>query len=263
MPFLISLLLLLLSFPGQVTFQEERSYTLFEPGQQKIKGNILFLNGWNMQSEEVCKASALCSLATLKGYRVIIPHMGKSVYASVNTPYTRADYRKLKKLSWITDSLFPALAEKGIHFDPGGNNHLMGLSSGARGAVLLAAQNTELFQSVILLSGDYDQCTDTSDLLMINTYGHYYQNPEVWQSVDNPLKESVKIKADVFIGHGQNDKVVKIQHSLLLEKRLRQFDLEPKRKVQSWFPENEGHDWKFWRKGIVKAFELMEGEAKE
>lgn len=250
-------LLYLFSFRGESQLKKEKDYTLYRVEEGREKGNILFLNGWNMNPEEICRASAICSLAQKYGYNIIVPHMGKSVYASIDTKYTRSDYRQLKKISWLSDSLLPRLQSKGISFQKNGNNHIIGISTGARGAVLFAAKLPDVFQTLILLSGDYDQCIDTNDLLMINTYGHYSLNPKCWKSIDNPLQASSGLKCNVFIGHGKNDKVVKPEHSYLLENKLQNNSLMKSKKIETYFPDAAGHDWKFWREGIERGMEFI------
>jgi S-formylglutathione hydrolase FrmB len=232
--------------------------TILEPVKQKCKGNILFLNGWNMKTEEVCRQSALCSLALENGYRLLFPEMGKSVYASAYFRETRADYGKHKSIQWLSDTLLPQLKSQNIYFEKGGNNHIMALSTGARGAVLLASRLPDYFRSLILLSGDYNQCIDTSDWLMINTYGRFYQHPERWKTIDNPLHASSSLRCNVFIAHGLKDKMVKAEHSYLLEKKLKQNEAMKSYSIQSWYPDSAGHDWSFWRKGIEKGIDFIE-----
>jgi S-formylglutathione hydrolase FrmB len=232
-------------------------FTIIEPQDEKVIGNILFLNGWNMKTEEICLQSTLCSLANKNGYRLIIPHMGKSVYASQYFKETRNDYRKLKTIQWLCDTLLLELKTKGISLENNGNNHIIGLSTGARGAVLVATKQVDVYKSIVLLSGDYDQSIDTTDLLMINTYGRFYQNPERWKSVDNPLFASSNLNCNVFIGHGQKDKVVKAKHAYLLEKKLQTSPIMKSKKIETYFPDSAGHDWKFWREGIERGMEFI------
>lgn len=254
----ISILLSLWLLPPSVHPKKSiAGLTVMEPVNQKCIGNILFLNGWNMKTEEVCRQSELCSLALQKGYRLLFPDMGKSVYASAYYQETRSDYRKHKSIQWLSDTLLPQLKSQNIFFEKGANNHIMGLSTGARGAVLLASRLPDCFRSLVLLSGDYNQCIDTSDWLMINTYGRFYQHPERWKTSDNPLHASSSLNCDVFIGHGQNDKVVKAEHAYFLEKKLYTNPLMKSKKIETYFPDSAGHDWKFWRAGIEKGIAFI------
>jgi S-formylglutathione hydrolase FrmB len=222
-----------------------------------VKGNILFLNGWNMKADELCLHSSLCNLANEKGCRIFIPNMKKSVYASAYFNETRADYKKEKTLIWLMDTLLPNIISEYGAFKNNDHNFLIGISTGARGAVLLAAKMPNVFNTLILLSGDYEQCIDTSDNLMINTYGRHYKNPERWKTIDNPLNASSALNCNVFIGHGQKDKVVKAEHSYLLEKKLRNSLLMKSKKIEAYFPDSAGHDWKFWGEGMEKGMDFM------
>ncbi len=61
--------------------------------QGEIKADILILPGWNFVKEKICKESDFCDRALAKGYRLILPEMMKSIYASQYYPETRSDYK--------------------------------------------------------------------------------------------------------------------------------------------------------------------------
>lgn len=216
------------------------------------RGDILVLPGWNYGRMLWCEQTRLCDSASAQGYRLILPEMGKSVYASRYYPQTRADYRQRLTLTWVTDTLLPELQAKG-YLRPGGANYLLGLSTGARGVVLVAQRTGTLFRAGVALSGDYDPSLDTTDALMRNTYGPYSRFSSRWQGEDSPLANVAKLRVPLLLVHGQQDKVVPWRHSQLLADALRK--VQPSLSVKLLLLPNGAHDWDFWGKQTATALD--------
>ncbi len=53
-----------------------------------------------------------CKRALAEGYRLILPEMLKSTYATHYFPETRNDYRAYPTLTWVIDTLIPELKKK-------------------------------------------------------------------------------------------------------------------------------------------------------
>lgn len=207
-----------------------------------VKADVLVLSGWNFPKEKICNESDFCAKALEKGYRLILPDMMKSVYATHYYPETRKDYKSYLTLTWVTDTMIPQL-QKNYQVFSGKKNYLHGISTGSRGAALVHLRTGDLFTKVVLLSGDYDQTQMTSDNLMKNVYGPYAQFQERWKKDDNPAYLSAKWSADVYIAHGMADDVVPVQQSKnFAELLIQQF---PDKKVITHFPESK-HDFVFW-----------------
>jgi len=208
----------------------------------EIKADILILPGWNFPKEKISKESDFCSKALAKGYRLILPEMMKSIYASHYYTETRNDYKNYLTLTWVTDTMITQL-QKGHQIFSGKKNYLHGISTGSRGAALVHLKTGKLFTKVVLLSGDYDQTQMSDDNLMKNVYGPYEKFKERWEKEDNPTYLADQWSANVYIGHGEMDEVVPVQQSKnfaeVLNKKL------PHLKVVTHFPESK-HDFVFW-----------------
>lgn len=208
----------------------------------EIKADILVLPGWNFPKEKICKESDFCSKALAKGYRLILPEMMKSVYASQYYPETRDDYRKYLTLTWVTDTMIPAL-QKDYQIFTRKNNYLHGISTGSRGAALVHLNTGTLFNKVVLLSGDYNNAEISDDNLMKNTYGPFSEFKERWIANDNPWEQSVQWTADLYIAHGTNDDVVPTEQSIRFADKIAKN--HPTCKVIKNFP-NSMHNFTFW-----------------
>jgi hypothetical protein len=208
-----------------------------------IKGMILCLPGWNFSRTDVCEHSTFCAEAKKMGYALILPEMGKSVYATAVFPETRKDWLKYPQLHFITDTLIPFVQQ---HFDMmkyGQNNFVYGISTGGRGVAMVALHTDSLFRGGISLSGDFDQTLDLRDNLMRGYYGEYDQFKERWE-LDNPGKHASSIQIPLFIGHGNADKVVPVEQSLKFGSAI--LLLRAKQGNELHIGEKGEHNYEFW-----------------
>lgn len=210
--------------------------------EDEIKADILVLPGWNFAKEKICNESDFCAKALAKGYRLILPEMMKSVYATQYFPETRADYKKFLTLTWVTDTMIPVL-QKDYAVFTGNNNYIHGISTGSRGAALVHLNTGKLFTKVVLLSGDFKNEDMPTDNLLKNTFGPFEQFEERWTKTDNPYEQSSKWTADLYIAHGANDDVVPTEQSIRFAEKIKKE--HPDIKFISNFPDAK-HDFTFW-----------------
>jgi esterase/lipase superfamily enzyme len=215
---------------------------LIKSPEVEIKADILVLPGWNFEKEKICNESDFCTKALEKGYRLILPEMMKSVYASQYYPETRSDYKKFLTLTWVTDTMIPKL-QRNYGIFTGKKNYIHGISTGSRGAALVHLKTGTLFTKVVLLSGDYNNGELSDDNLLKNTYGPYDQFKDRWIANDNPWELSLTWSADLYIAHGTNDDVVPVEQSQRFADKIKKE--HPQIKFVSNFPDAK-HDFKFW-----------------
>lgn len=212
------------------------------------KYDLLVLPGWNFNKNLWCDSSALCELAKNKGYRLIMPEMGKSIYASQYFPETRKDWNKYPTLTWLCDTLLPYLKkEYGIFSTK--NNFIIGNSTGARGAVLLAIKTDTIFLAGAAFSGDFDQTKMPKDPLIKGVYGSYEKFKTRWQSIDNPTEQMKRLKTRFYFAHGIKDKIVPFSQTKTFFDTLQQY--KPIHKFNS--PE-AGHNFIFWNNVLESTF---------
>jgi hypothetical protein len=218
-------------------------------------GDILVLPGWNFKRNLWCDSTDFCNKALKKGYRLIMPEMGKSIYSSSFFAETRKDWRKYPNLIWVTDTLIPYLRSKFGVFQTK-NNYLLGLSTGARGSILVGIKTDTLFKKAACLSGDYNQLKMPKDNLITGYYGNYSLFKSRWEKIDNPLMQSKKIKFDIYLGHGINDKVVNYKQTIELYDSLKKNknDLN----VFLSTPNKKGHNFSYWRSEVDTILKFYE-----
>ena len=218
------------------------------------KGSILMLPGWNFSRTKTCENSSFCKKALAQGYTLICPEMGKSLYASAIFTQTRKDWAIYPQLKFIVDTLLPSCQNRFKLLKNGDSNFVYGISTGARGGALVMENTNGIFISGALLSGDYDQTITLNDNLINGYYGSYKDFKDRWEGVDNPYKNSDKLKTPLFIGHGKNDKIVAFIQSEKFANALKKKGL----KINFICPQNSGHDFEFWESqtdAILKFFE--------
>jgi hypothetical protein len=196
--------------PGQdtVLYLDQRKILIKTPVNSKKAGTFLVLPGWNFPPEDWCNKTSLCEKVLKKGYYIVLPDMGKSIYQERIFPETRVDWRSWPTRKWVTDTLIPFLQKKYSLFLGDENNFIVGLSTGARGVALIVLDMPSLFKGAAALSGDYNQLGMPGDNLITGYYGPYVKFRDRWTKTDNVLYRIKEFRTPVYLGHGTSDKVV-------------------------------------------------------
>ena len=178
------------------------------PAEAKYRGDILVLPAWGDPRDTWCHRSSFCSMAQERGYRLIFPDMGKSIYTSQHYEETRQDWRDFPTYTWLRDTLLPELQTRHCLLEEKGNNFVIGMSAGARGAVKLLQDLPDIFMAAAALSGDYDPGKMKGDNIYRGFLGGFEQFPERWQVNENIVTGAAKVKAPLFLAHGKEDPLV-------------------------------------------------------
>jgi len=223
--------------------------------EKEAIGTILVLNGWNFSRDHCCKNCTFCKEAKAKGFRLIMPEMGLSVYSKIIYPETRTDWRKYPTRTWIIETMIPFMQK---HFNllmQNENNFLYGISTGSRGVALIALHTKNIFRAGAALSGDYDQTLMKNDNLMKGFYGNYDLFPDRWEGDENPFKNASKYTIPIYFGHGLKDQVVASEQTILFYKELKR--VRPEIGFELHTDSLGGHNYKFWgsqTKAILEFF---------
>jgi len=211
--------------------------------KNEIRGTFLLLHGWNLPATDWCDKTVLCQKLLNKGFNIVMPDMGKSVYQKNNFPQTRIDWKHYPTRLWLSDTLIPFLQNNYSLLLKNENNYLVGLSTGARGVALLLLDYPELFKGAAVLSGDYSQEKLQNDNLMTGYYGAYNKYKDRWLNIDNPVKRVGEFKTPIYLGHGKLDKVVPPSQTKMFYDSLKKY--HPNLKIKLNMPDAQ-HDYKYW-----------------
>jgi pimeloyl-ACP methyl ester carboxylesterase len=221
-------------------------------------GTILVLQGWNFPITDWCDSTTLCEEALKRGYILVFPEMGKSIYSDQHYDETRAAWKDYPTRKWLRDSVIGKLQTDFGLFKEDGNNFVMGLSTGGRGALLLALDLPEIFSGCATLSGDYDQFMFPNDNLYIGYFGVMKQFEKRWQGPENPrqLLLSKNLNVPLYIGHGMKDNVVPYKHFELMKEFI-DF-VQPEVKVEFHTDSTAQHNYTYWNSEVTNVLDFFE-----
>ncbi len=230
---------------------------IYIPDVKKINGDILVLPGWKFSRMRWHRETELLKHCREKGFRAIFPEMYITNYESRYYRESRFRWAATPGGKWIREIFIPVMQKKYGMLRVGERNFLLGLSTGARGVLLVSLRNPGLFTAGASLSGDCNQVKMPRDRLMSGTYGPYNKYPRRWANVDNPENEAIRgnWKMPLYIGHGKRDKVSPFSQSLSLYRTLRKH--YPDLKVKFNAPDNEGHTFRYWNSEIIPVLDFF------
>ena len=249
---------------------------------------LLLLPGWNFADTQWCTRTRVCDEATKRGYDVMLVEMGKSVYMDSLYPQMRADYRLHPTRTWLWDSVLKPLQKRGYFTDEGTPedpiktvfgavyyksmqlpipSYVMGLSTGARGALLLALEHPEAFQGCAGLSGDYNPLLMKNDNLMVNCLGKYDEVPWRWRGTNNIELRINELQIPCYIAHGEADQVVPMQQSQQLSEaheisRRASKNSTKMASMKLVIVKNGGHNYGFWGEQGLLAIDFFDDNLK-
>lgn len=220
---------------------------IFSGAKGVNKGNILVLPGWNYSMSSWCDSSDLCELAS--EYNLIFPDMQKSIYHLKNYDQTRADWRKYPSRLWVEDTLIPYLQDEFNILKHEQSNYIIGLSTGARGAYVLANEMDSLIDAVACLSGDFNQLNYPNDNLYKAYWGSLALNRRIWEQ--EMIISPSSFNVPVYIGHGRADRIVPVEHAIELADTLKTgFVLH--------INDTAGHNYAYWNSEIPEIIKFFE-----
>jgi fermentation-respiration switch protein FrsA (DUF1100 family) len=177
------------------------------PAREPI-ADLVILPGWNYPRTKWCNESSLCDSALALGFRLILPEMGKSLYADSLYPETTPALAASPTRAWLRDTVIPFLQGTYGMLLPNGNGCLIGLSTGARGVAMLALDMPSVFKAGVALSGDYDLPSMPGERINVAMYGPFAQFPNRWRGRENPMDRIAELNTALYLGHGLLDNVV-------------------------------------------------------
>lgn len=226
------------------------------PANGNYRGDILVLPAWGDPRDTWCHRSGFCSMAQDKGYRLIFPDMGKSIYISQHYKETREDWRSFPTYTWLRDSLIPEMQERHCLLNEKGNNFVVGLSAGARGAIKLVQDLPQIFVAAAALSGDYDPGQMKGDNIYRGFLGGFDQFPERWQVTENVVSGADRVKAPLFLAHGKDDPLVSYAQTENLYRAIREANPELAMRLNLVSGQMDGYE--FWNSQIDQLLAFFE-----
>jgi S-formylglutathione hydrolase FrmB len=224
---------------------------------------LIVLHGYRQNPSDWENGTHISEYADTYGFVLVCPAMTTTLYESEYFPETVNTWAPMPGGVYITKVLVGFLRK---NFGLAGDRKLTGIfgvSTGARGAILLAAQHPDLFGAAAGLSGDYDSVSIKNDRLLISVYGSYDAHRDRWEKEANILKMASSLdRTPVFLGHGTLDAVVPPPQTKMLADRLKELAGGTNRYecvVDLVKSNGAGHDWKYWGSLVPDVLKFFDG----
>ena len=211
--------------------------------KQKPKGTILILHGWDCKHTEIVENTSFCDSALQHNFTLIMPNLGKCNYMSKIYPETHKNLQSSPTLTWIIDTMIPLLQTNFNLLDSTQKNYIMGLSTGGRGATMLAYKIPHLFTAIATVSGEFD-ITKRPDYYLYYAYlGNYENHKERWKDECFAF-DCENYFVPTYIAHGLNDNVAMPKNSISMYDSLKLY--HQNLRIEKHFVENQGHNYNYW-----------------
>jgi len=224
---------------------------------------LLVLHGYRQQPIDWERNTPIAEYADRYGIVLICPAMSTTLYESQYYPETTNRWAPIPGGTYVMDILLPYLRKYYRLADDRGRTGIFGISTGGRGALLLASLHPEAFAAAAGISGDYDPVSMRYDRLLISIYGYYDSHRARWENDDNILRLAPRLKKTaLFLAHGGRDNVVPPSQTEALASLLSRLRTEEGEGyecvVERAVSGEAGHDWAYWARlvpAVMKFFD--------
>lgn len=220
---------------------------------------VLCLHGWDDRPESFRDQTDIASLADRHGWALAIPEMGKSVYEYAFYPETQTRWNEVPGARWVGEVVLGQVRAKLPVFKDRAHTAVLGLSTGGRGAIVVASRYPE-FAAAVSLSGTYDMeilAPSTGEYrIHAAVFGERKSHLQRWYEEDANSASNLEAlkKVALFIGHGARDPVVPLSQARDFEQAL----------IDSGHPSYQvvidaaaGHSFAYWNSALPAAVQAI------
>lgn len=230
----------------------------------KYHRTVIALHQYGERENDWETSTSIASLANKYNMVIVCPAMNKSLYETSFYPDVEYRWNIIPGGKFIGETLIQFLNEKFSLATKKSGTGIVGVTAGARGAILTAENYNEKFGAAAGISGFYDQSTMQTSRMIESVYGSYRKNQQRWENEDNALKLADKLKGvHVYIYHGERNDAFNPIQSKLMAIRLKQLE-----KKDSSFSityregKTGGYGWLYWKGQVEPVMEFMNEKLK-
>jgi len=228
---------------------------------------LIVLHGFRQKPGDWETGTLIAEYADRYGMVLVCPAMTTTMYESKYYPETVNKWAPIPGGEYISTILIGFLRKNFNLAKERECTGIFGISTGARGALLLAAQHREIFGAAAGLSGDYDAVSIKNDRLLVSVYGPYDGNRDRWENEVNILKLAENLqKTPIFLAHGTRDSVVPPPQTAMLAERLKELAAEKtgyELVVDQEKSNGSGHDWMYWGRLVPDVLMFFDQKLKK
>lgn len=218
---------------------------------------VIALHGWDLRAEE-WKASGIEALADEHSILVVCPQMGKANYEKEFFPETTMKWNSVPSGPWIKDTLLKELSARFQISSDKKKRGLLGVSTGGRGALLVAGYYPEDFGFAGMISGDFDVSKTPEDGLALGTFGPFKEFEERWRQGSAIAYMDSYRSVRVYLAHSAADRVAPVSQARLAAAEFKKAQQKNSSYVFAYEEASGGgHDWQFWKKALPNAVKFF------
>jgi enterochelin esterase-like enzyme len=223
---------------------------------------LILLHSYGKSSYEWEKTSGASKLADTYGIILVCPDMGKTIYENDYFDETSNRWNAIPGGRWIPQVLIPYLRKEKDLCNDRKLTGITGLEIGARGALLSAARNPEIFGFAGGISGMYDSGSATRFEGYNLLYGKYKDNKDRWENADSIIILAPQLsKTVIFLSHGNKERNPSIDQTQLVLIRLAQLKKKQGGFQYRFFEKGWGDSWAIWGPSLLECFKDFDAAA--
>ncbi len=217
---------------------------------------LVALHGWRGRAAEWERRTPIARLASARGYVIVAPELGTTVYERSFFPETSPRHRwgAIPGGRWVGEVVLPEIRARYHVSRARSGTGVLGISTGGRGAALLAAYYPERFGAFAALSADYDITMAPTERTCTYVYGPYARFPERWRADNSRTLLARLERTPALLIHGARDRVCPVAQSRLFARELRQRGYDA-RLIEE---EKLGHEWRLWAGSLAAVFAFFD-----
>ncbi len=155
----------------------------------------------------------------------------------------------------MLETHIPSLQETFGILLPNQNNNVAGISTGGRGATLMAYYKPDVFKNCASLSGDFDITMMQDEFLYKAFMGNYTNYTDRWKE-ECFAYDCENYLVPTYIGHGQVDNVSPVIQSTMMYDSIKAH--HPELKLIGNFPEFSSHNYDYWESETDAVLDFFE-----
>jgi len=227
---------------------------------------LIALHPYNGSLTDWEKYTPIESYANQHDFVLVCPEMGKTVYETKFYPETIEKWNSIPGGVFVGEILIKYLQKNFALAADRESTGIFGVSTGARGAILIASVYNDVFGAVAGLSGNYDSLATTHSKLLTDVYGEYKDFKERWQKKDNIMLLAENLEeTSLFLWHGKKDYIASNKQTILLVMKLRLFQKKEGEGYDFQYFEHKraSYGWPYWKEVVPEMMTFFEEKLKE
>lgn len=215
---------------------------------------MILLHGWGFDPREWKTRSVVAGLAERFGVALVAPDMKKANYLSRWYHETNPQLKTgipLPGILWA-GAVLPAWI-RGTFRNPA--IHVAGYSTGARGALMVAAFFPDNFSGVGYISGDWDIVVDKGILYQMS-YGSVDEFRKRWVQDNAACLVGSFIDHRVYAAHSAHDRTTPAFQTVMMKDAMERAGIICHVDIDN----HGGHDWDYWNRKLPELFYFLSPE---